>query len=265
MTSPADYVDTITRAQGAPSVALPHWRRILDHAFTLNADGRLPYHTIVLGAPKKEGRTTVLAGIGLWALDALLGQGEEVLVFGCPRDSALPRAWNSMLHATPEEDRQPRVITAERGGAARPMSHDCGGEGPTPRLTLWDDLWIEGKDTRDAWDSMAESVRVVSSYAGYAEPETDATTRQTMQSRTLVEIYLRGARLPPVPELDDLRGWQDEPVVRAGDGMFFFWDTVHRAPWITKEYLTAQREALRPSEYLRLHHNQWVGGETAKE
>lgn len=47
--------------------------------------------------------------------------------------------------------------------------------------------------------------------------------------------------------------------------LFMFWSHTHRQPWQTGEegeaYYAAQRRILRPEQFQRLHHNEWVSSE----
>lgn len=239
----------------------PRWRRILDYAFTSRSDGRLPFHAVVLGTPKKEGRSSVLAAIATWALRHVLPPNGDLLIIGSSTDS-IPggRVWQPLRAAVESElrdDGRSRLRMANGATAWRVYEPVDVGKLPAPRWVICDDLWKFGESWRDCWGGLAGSLRVVSSYAG-----------SPGSSPLLEDLCRHGARLPRAPEFDDLRGLDDEPVVRADHGslfsdesMLFYWDTVHRAPWVTSEqgqaYLVEQKRRLPPSEYLRLHHNQW--------
>lgn len=268
MTSPTPSVaDVLGSMTGPEDVAFhsddhPVWPRILAHAFTQQPDGTLPFHTVILGTPKKEGRSFVLAAIAAWALRHLLPPDGDLLIVGSAADSVpAGRVWR-LLHRTIEDelrdDGRSRLTTGRGAKAYRVCEPlDVGDLPVPPQLVLCDDLWKFGDEWRDCWDALASSYRVVSSYAGYPD-----------SSPLLYDLYRRGVELPPVPEFDDIRGWSDEPVVRARDGVLFYWDTVHRAPWMTSEqgqaYLAEQKRVLPPSEYLRLHHNQWCSATEEK-
>lgn len=254
--SVADHMATMTGPEGHKLIVQPYWRRVLDFALTPGVDGALPFHTIVLGAPKKEGKSTLLSAIGAWAIRHLVEPDAEVYVPSPPTASARPRVYRQIRAAfgCGELETLPNGVHL-----GTPSPGGCSGEGqPNPSLTLWDDLWrFNGVESRQLWEDLCPAptvkcpLRVVASYAGYE------TT-----SPLLFDLWRRGEALDPVPEFHDLRGAIGEPVVRAGDGMLLYWDTVHRAPWMTGEggqrYLAAQQEALPPSEFQRLHRNQWI-------
>jgi phage terminase large subunit-like protein len=65
-----------------------------------------------------------------------------------------------------------------------------------------------------------------------------------------------------VPELADLVDDNGETVCRRKGKVFVYWDTIPRMPWQTLEYYEEQMATLRPTDFLRLHRNQWV---TTKE
>jgi hypothetical protein len=51
---------------GAPFALAAHQREVLRLMFAFDADGRLPYDTIIYSAIKKSGKTTINAAVTLW-------------------------------------------------------------------------------------------------------------------------------------------------------------------------------------------------------
>jgi phage terminase large subunit-like protein len=95
-------------------------------------------------------------------------------------------------------------------------------------------------------------LRVIVTYAGFEG-----------ESELLWQIYednfLHGE---DVPELVDIVDDNGETVCRRKGRVFVYWDTVPRMPWQTIQYYEEQMATLRPTDFLRLHRNQWV---TTKE
>lgn len=74
---------------GGQAVELEPWQRdFIDEAFRLNADGERVYHTAVLGIPRKNGKSTLGAGLGLYFLTADGEISPEVMIAAGSKDQA---------------------------------------------------------------------------------------------------------------------------------------------------------------------------------
>ena len=62
----------------------------------------------------------------------------------------------------------------------------------------------------------------------------------------------------PVPELAHITDSNGKPVCWKKGRIFAYWDHEPRMPWQTDEYYETEMETLRPSDFLRLHRNEWV-------
>jgi phage terminase large subunit-like protein len=73
-----------------------HQRLILDHCFTFNGDGKLPYSLIVYSCPKKSGKTTINA-----IVQAYFGYNieapNEIITAANKREQAISRAFREAL------------------------------------------------------------------------------------------------------------------------------------------------------------------------
>jgi phage terminase large subunit-like protein len=69
------------------------------------------------------------------------------------------------------------------------------------------------------------------------------------------QAFLEGEVVPELAHIVDENG---EPVCRRKGSVFILWDTVPRMPWQTDDYYQEQMATLRPSDFLRLHRNQWI-------
>lgn len=67
-TDPVSFIDRLVKKSelGKPFRLMPHQREILRLAFQFDADGRLPWDTIIYSCPKKSGKTTENAALTLW-------------------------------------------------------------------------------------------------------------------------------------------------------------------------------------------------------
>lgn len=101
-------------------------------------------------------------------------------------------------------------------------------------------LWSEMTIPPTRW---GKALRIVESYAGF-----------TGESLTLQNLYRtgvkRGARHPHFPDI---------PVFyNAAAKMLAYWDHEPRMPWQTPDYYAQEAAVLVPSEFDRMHRNQWV-------
>ena len=234
----------------------PHQKRLLTHLFTPGAAGRFPYETILLGEPKKSGKTALAALVSLWV--ALRGHREEVILAANDLDQAAGRVFAAVLYAVQHNPALSRgaIITARKITLSNESTLEAipsdfaGAAGGAPSLSCFDELWaVSTERARRLWDELTppptrkNPLRLVVSYAGFTNGE----------SELLYELYQRGLKGEPIRELEPM------PCYQAGR-FFMLWDTVGRMPWQTAEYYAQQKADLRPSAYLRLHQNQWVTG-----
>ena len=73
----------------------PHQKKILDHCFTFNKDGKLPYSVIVYSCPKKSGKTELNA-----IVQAYFGYNieppNEIITAANKREQAISRAFKRL-------------------------------------------------------------------------------------------------------------------------------------------------------------------------
>lgn len=250
------FIETFcTTTEGAPLVLLPHQRAILEHCLTPDAQGRLPYATVVYSCPKKSGKTAINAAITLWAAYQLPAPN-ELLIVANDLEQAQGRVFKElvrMIAASPplaaKVTRQTRgEVELVSGTTIKTLAADyAGAAGSNHGLVSFDELWAyTSEGARRLWDELTPvptrriSLRLVTTYAGFMG-----------ESVLLEELYKAGQGGHPV--LPDL------PAHAAGQ-LFMYWDHAPRMPWQTKEYYESQRASLRSSAYLRLHENRWVTG-----
>lgn len=244
-----------------------HQRRILDHVFTFDEKGKLPYSIIVYSCPKKSGKTAINAVVmAYWAYN--IEAPNEIITVANKRDQAIARGFrevrgyierNPVLHN--EADRiTEKEITLKNGSTVLAIPNDFQGEaGSNHGLTTWDELWgftterdhrlyeeLTGVPTR------LNSIRFITTYAGF-EGESELLENLYHQifndDRTIKEGVER-------PLGDDL------PCYSKGE-LFVYWDHEARMPWQTPAYYDSQRQTLRTNTFLRLHKNIWVLSESS--
>lgn len=252
-----------------------HQRRILTHALTPDEDDKFPYTTILYSAPKKSGKTAILAAIFAWMLEVLPDYSE---MYSLANDEvqAASRAFRDLRfhvkHCMEQDEHLPEDERRYPSDTINNLQHvEMVNEsfvkslaksyrsisGSRHALTGWDELWGYKEEAgRRAWEEMTPiptvpvSLRVVVTYAGFED-----------ESDLLWDLYIAGVgpeehkdgKGTPIPELDDLPCWENGK-------QFTYWDHENRMPWQTDEYLHDQMAdpSMRPSTYLRLHENRWV-------
>ncbi len=276
---------------GQPIVLAPHQKAVLNYCLRRGPDGHLPFKTVIWSQPKKEGKTTVAGSVIRWAAETW-GRYGEILCVGNDADQARERGFakfRQSVEMTEGYDRS-RETLKERwrlrtkdatclttGAKVKAVATDYQGEaGANPILSVWTELWafIHKADLR-FWAELApsptrpDSIRWVETYAGYED-----------ESELLWGLYrtavLEGRQLT-AGELGSLQGFEEAPnpdslvpcYVNERTGMFAYWDSgeqAHRQPWLRgdrgKAYYAGERGTQTPSQYTRIHENQWVSAES---
>lgn len=241
-------------------------RRLMEHVWTPDDRGVLPYNTVVFGQTKKSGKTASGASVMAWAAEEW-GPLTEVYSTASAQKQVIGRAFSDLLF---HMERSPHLIGYKavddtitfpnKSKIVALAKNWKSAEGSRHSLTHWDELhtFSTEADTK-MWEALTpiptvlNSVRLVTTYAG-VEGEADL----------LWDIYLAGVGKDEHPDGKGERipGMEDLPVWRNGR-QFTLWDHENRMPWQTPEYLAAQRKDLRPGTYLRYHANRWSASEEA--
>jgi phage terminase large subunit-like protein len=244
----------------------PHQRLILDHCFTFDEEGKLPYSTIVFSCVKKSGKTTLNAVVkGYWAYN--IEPPNEIITVANKRDQAIARAFKELKGFIQRDpilggevvSNTNNQIKLRNGSTILAIPNDFAGEaGSNHGLTTWDELWgFTTERDRRLYDELTpvptrkNSIRFITTYAGFSG-----------ESELLENLYcqvfhedgtIKGGIQKPLG--DSL------PCYAIGD-MFMYWDHEPRMHWQTPEYYESQRMSLRMSTFLRLHKNMWVSSES---
>lgn len=266
---PGAFLDDLVQRNelGQPFRLLPHQREVLRLAFVFDADGRLPWDTIVLSAVKKSGKTTLNGALSLWWAFTQEAPNEIPVVANDleQAQSRVFRAMVGLIQHNPGLTRSAEVqasrILVSNGTEIKAVASDYRGEaGGNHGLTSWDELWgYSSESARRLWEELTpvptrrNSIRLVTTYAGW-EGESDL----------LLGLYKQGVGTEEHPEGQGERIHSDLPIYANRDArLFVSWDHVARMPWQTAEYYAAQERSLRAGAFRRLHRNEWVSAESA--
>jgi len=230
-------------------VVLENWQkiRIFEPLFRLNDEGLRRYSLAVIGLPKKNSKSTMASMVANYFLFQDEPYGEIILTANSREQSSwiifdkLKKSLQMNQKQLEEVNIFEDVIEVKKTGTiARVIAPNYKtGSGTNPNLVIWDELWAMELDRdRKFWDELTtvptrkNPLSLIVSYAGFDEDS------------LLYELYKKG-------------------LAKADEEMFFIWSHRNLASWVTKKYLSGQRERLRPNAYLRLHENRWTSSESA--
>lgn len=265
---PVAFLDDLVQRNelGQPFRLLPHQREVLRLAFAFDADGRLPWDTILYACPKKSGKTTINAALTLWWAFTQEAPN-EILVTANDLEQAQGRVFKGMVGLvqhnaglTRSADVQTSKVALSNGTTIAAIASDyAGAAGSNHGLHSADELWAYASESaRRLWEELTpvptrrNSIRLVTTYAGWEG-----------ESALLWDLYKQGVGKDEHPEGQGERLHPDLPIYANRDArLFVYWDHLPRMPWQTPAYYEAQRRSLRPGTFLRLHENTWVSAET---
>jgi phage terminase large subunit-like protein len=263
---PVAFLDRFvqTNELGQPFALTSHQRTILTLAFQFDDQGTLAYDTIVYGAVKKSGKTTINAAVTLWWAFTQEAPNELKLVAN-DLEQSVSRTFaviKGLLRNNPElghsADVKAQTIILSNGTTIQALANDYAGEaGANQGLTSWTELWaFTSESSRRLWEELTpvptrrNSIRVIDTYAGFEG-----------ESELLFGLYQLGVGPDEHPDGQGERLHPDLPVyANRAARLFMYWDHEPRMPWQTPAYYASQRRTLRPSTYLRLHENRWTTG-----
>ncbi|MFC1558584.1 terminase TerL endonuclease subunit [candidate division KSB1 bacterium] len=204
------------------------------------------YSLAVVSMPKKNGKSTLSAIVGLWYL--LYGNDfSEIYVLSRDLSQSQMVIFNKMVNAATMNKQMLPLLKITKDTIEMPSKDsfikaipmDISISGVSPDLLIGDEIWsFEQERMRKVWDELTtiptkKMLTFITSYAGYNEED---------EEDLLWNLYKKGLKG------DDLE-------------MFFYWSHENKASWVTKQYLKTQKKRLRKNTYLRLHENRWTSGE----
>src|SRR3990167_8572309 len=258
--------------------------------------GHFPFRLIVFSAVKKQGKTTMAAVMGRWIAEEQTRFG-QIFTMGNDLKQAKERSFAMIMESImmspgfrhrgiegwlPERwlVQATRMACISSGSKIEALSVDARGEaGANPDLTIWTELWgFEDPAAVKFFYEMtppptkADSIRLIETYAGF--------DGESMLLRSQFDLGKSGRQLT-AGELEKITGIpkgcfkespnEDDPVpiwINEAAGMFMFWDSglqARRMSWqkgdIGNRYYEEEELKFHPSEFIRIHLNEWVGGE----
>lgn len=232
----------------------------LEEALRRDADDNFVYSTVLWGAIKKSAKSSIAAAVGMWF--AWRRPGASIKVLGNDLDQAQSRVfeymrravllnpqWRSSISLTQTK------ITLPNGSVIKAVPVDPAGEaGGGDDLLLYTELWgWKSKKHQQMWSESTlspllygKSLRWCESYAGY---DNDSPVLEQLYDTSVKQGIVLNADL--------------EMYAQPSARLFALWNTKPLLPWQTDEYYAQERASLTPSEFDRLHRNQWGSSTSA--
>jgi phage terminase large subunit-like protein len=265
------------RWAGQPVEFEPWQRAFLDEALRLDDAGRRVYRNVLLGLPRKNGKSTLAATLALYMAGADGEAGAEVIIAAGSRDQAgivfdQARAFvDSSEELGQHFDAQRFVIYGPSGSTIKRVAADGRMQhGTSPSAVILDELHALETPRQE------ELYAALNTASGAREqPLNLAITTAGYNRHTILgRLYADAMRLPDVKR-DGMLTVASDPA--AGFLMWWFGlgDEDEASPanvlaanpasWITGEVLEAQRNSPTVDEYAfrRLHANQWTSTRNA--
>jgi len=245
-----------------PIQLAPYQKWALDEALAVEADGTFRYSTIVWSDIKKSIKSTIAAAVALWrAMHTPWGSILMVANDLKQADSRVGYYLRRSIELNRELAEKCRVrgyrIEYPNGAFSESIPIDPTGEaGSNADMVVFSELWgSHSRAQRRMWTEMTlppakfgKSFRWVETYAGYEG-----------ESLLLRQLYDLGT--------DSKQGGEPIPnsfdpplnVFRNAEArLFLLWNDYPRLPWQTPQYYAEQAKILEPSEFDRIHRNQWT-------
>jgi hypothetical protein len=255
---PVQWVETnfyIPELNG-PIVLAEYQKRCLREALRTGPDGKFIYSTVVWSDIKKSAKSSITAAVILWMAHRV--RYGQIQIVANDLKQADSRVGNYARRAVELNPRLRKNIHVKPSGYTMTLKNrtlieaipiDPTGEaGGNADMIVYSELWgANSKAQKRMWTEatlppgkFGYSLRWVETYAG-VEGESD----------TLEQLYENGVK-------NGRQLWPDlEAYANESARLFVLWNTMPRLPWQTPEYYASEAVLLTPSEFLRVHRNQW--------
>lgn len=239
---------------GKPLILHPEQADVL-HAMSHKTNGNYDYSTWLYSAPKKSGKTTIGASVALW--QALQVPNGAIYIIGNDQKQSDNRMMEAIRYAI---NHNPRLVSHARivrytiyldnGTKIESIPVDPKGEaGMNPTGLFWTEAWgAMGNRPEMLWSEAAlspsragKAFKFIESYAGFIG-------ESLILERLYNSIIKSGKAHDIIPELF------------TNQNTIGYWCTRHYMPWQVEhpEYYASEEAQLVPSEFQRIHRNQWA-------
>lgn len=270
---PVDYMESrfYIPETRAPIRFERYQKRALREALAQNEDGLFKYSTILWGEIKKSGKTSVSAAVMDYMISSIpYSSGKFVANTLDQADSRASKMLRTNFSLHPREGvlviPSRNLIRYPNNSEVKSVPINPSAEaGGNDTMIAYDELWGAHEEAKERmWTETTlsptrygKSFRWVSTYAGFLG-----------ESNLLWNLYQQGvdeyAQFPGQGKRFD---WCDEfdPPLECYHNdaarLFCLWNTVPRLPWqvgkVGADYYAQESSTLTPSEFNRVHRNQW--------
>jgi phage terminase large subunit-like protein len=185
----------------------PWQSELLNHLFAVNSAGKFQHRTALIGMARKNGKSALGSGIGLWSL--IMGaQGGEV--YSCAADKEQARIVfgdaKKMIEAEPELSElcnvyRDAIEVPATGSVYRVLSSEAfTKEGLSPTMVIFDEL--HAAPNRELWDTMLLGMGARREPMAIAITTAGVKSDSTGQDSTAYALYQYGKRVA-AGEVDD--------------------------------------------------------------
>jgi phage terminase large subunit-like protein len=199
--------ETVAGYSGDPMQMRPWQTELLNNLFAVNTAGKFQHRTALIGMARKNGKSALGSGIGLWSL--IMGaQGGEV--YSCAADKEQARIVfgdaKKMIEAEPELSElcnvyRDAIEVPATGSVYRVLSSEAfTKEGLSPTMVIFDEL--HAAPNRELWDTMLLGMGARREPMAIAITTAGVKSDSTGQDSTAYALYQYGKRVA-AGEVDD--------------------------------------------------------------
>lgn len=233
-------------------------RRPLELALSRDANGHYRYNTILWSWPKKSAKSSVIAAMADYTANSRTNGSVKLVANDLKQaDSRVGMYLRENIRIAQRNGRRKGIVSTPSGYKIRypngalveSVPIDPSGEaGGNDDLIVYSELWgWKSKAHQRMWSEMTlsptkwgNSQRWIDTYAGI-----------TGESPILEQLYETGVK-------QGVKVWDDHEVyVNESARMLTVWVTKPMLPWQVPEYYAQEASQLLPSEFERMHRNQW--------
>ena len=265
MSTWAERYFAVPELQGQPIQIAPYQKAALAEALAIDGD-QFRYSTIVWSDTKKSIKSCLAAALILWWADTHEWASIKIVANDLKQaDSREAFYARRAIELNKDYFLGQREVKVKPSGYTIEFPHthsrieaipiDPAGEaGGNDDLVVYTEMWAwKHTAAQRMWSEttlsptkFGKSLRWVETYAGF-----------TGESPVLEGLYRQGVQAG--------RRLDDDIEMYANDAarLFVLWNTRPRLAWQSEAYYAQEAAVLLPSEYQRMHRNQWVASEEA--
>jgi phage terminase large subunit-like protein len=211
--------DTIAGQAGQLLKTRPWQDQLLNHIFAVRKDGQLKHRTALVGMPRKNGKSALGSGVGLWSLFMGVAGGE---IYSCAADKEQAKIVfgdaKKMIEAEPELMEYANVYrdaieVPSLGSVYRALSSEAfTKEGLSPTLVIYDEL--HAAPDRELFDVMTLGMGARTEPLLLAITTAGVKTDRSGQDSVAYNLYQYGQKVARKEVVDKtfFMAWWEAPL-----------------------------------------------------